>query len=142
MFYLKKPDDFNPILEASGCIIENDGKILLLHRQIHRPEGGTWGLPAGKIEPGERAEDTIIRETKEETGLEIGSGLVFFKKAFVRYPAYDSIFHIFHFKASDKKEIILDPNEHKDYKWASPKEALTMPLIGDLDSCIKLFFGL
>jgi len=53
-----------------GAIIVCDGKILLEKRK-GEPGKGKWSVPGGLVELGERAEDAVIREVKEETGLEV-----------------------------------------------------------------------
>ena len=53
-----------------GAIIICDGKILLEKRK-GEPGKGKWSVPGGLVELGERAEDAVIREVKEETGLEV-----------------------------------------------------------------------
>ena len=58
------------MIELAGCVILNDsGEILLLHRST--PELTQWELPGGKNEPDESLEDTAMRETKEELGVEV-----------------------------------------------------------------------
>lgn len=52
---------------AAAIIVNNDGKILLQKRA----DKNIWGLPGGCQELGERFQDTIIREVKEETNLDI-----------------------------------------------------------------------
>lgn len=52
---------------AAAIIVNNDGQILLQSRA----DNDRWGLPGGCQELGERFEDTIIREVKEETNLDI-----------------------------------------------------------------------
>ncbi|MEM3566018.1 MAG: NUDIX hydrolase [Candidatus Bathyarchaeia archaeon] len=53
-----------------GAIIICDGKILLEKRK-GEPGRGKWSVPGGLVELGERAEDAVIREVKEETGLDV-----------------------------------------------------------------------
>jgi 8-oxo-dGTP diphosphatase len=53
-----------------GAIILNDDKILLEKRK-NSPGKGKWAVPGGLVELGESAEDAVIREVKEETGLEV-----------------------------------------------------------------------
>ena len=53
-----------------GAIIICDGKILLEKRK-NEPGKGKWSIPGGLVELGERVEQTVIREVKEETGLDV-----------------------------------------------------------------------
>jgi 8-oxo-dGTP diphosphatase len=141
MIFLKKPENFNPAKENVGCFVEYDGEIILLHRQDFRPEGDTWGLPAGKIEKGEELSVSIAREIAEETGLKIPvEKIEYLNKVYVKYPDYDQIFHVFHTRLDNKESVTTNPDEHKDYKWISPQEALDLPLIRDLKAVIKLFY--
>jgi len=53
---------------AARIIIENEAKQILV---IERVDNGNLGIPAGALEEGETIQECIIREVKEETGLEI-----------------------------------------------------------------------
>lgn len=53
-----------------GCLLKQDGKYLLV--QENQPSArGLWNLPAGHVDKNEELEAAAIRETKEETGLEV-----------------------------------------------------------------------
>ncbi|VVB74357.1 ADP-ribose pyrophosphatase [uncultured archaeon] len=141
MISLQKPADFNPVFEVVSCFVEKKGKIILLHRQDHAREGNTWGVPAGKLKDKETLTEGVLREIKEETGITLKEpNLKYFKKIYVKYPNYDFVYHIFQTKIKGKEEIKLNPEEHKNYKWITPKNALKMNLIEDEDACIKLFY--
>lgn len=56
-------------IHAAGVIFENEhGQILVLRRHPQDPEGTTWGLVGGKVEPGEDGLTAAIREVHEEIG--------------------------------------------------------------------------
>lgn len=143
MIYKDKPREFNPAAEVVGCFIQYEQKILLLHRQDYKPEGNTWGMPAGKVDSGENVLETMVREIREETNLIISpSKLNYFKKIYVKYPSHDFIYHIFYNILDNPPKIKINPKEHKDFKWVSPEKALTLPLVTDGDACIRLFFNI
>src|SRR5579872_7448722 len=56
-----------------GAAILRDGRILLVERR-KIPEAGHWNLPGGKVEFLERVEDAVLREIKEEIGVELALG--------------------------------------------------------------------
>lgn len=58
---------------AAAVIERQDGKILLSKRHEHAHQGGLWEFPGGKVELGERAEQALIRELREELGIEAES---------------------------------------------------------------------
>lgn len=58
-------------LAGVGAVVVCSGKILLEKRK-NEPGKGKWSIPGGLVELGENAEQTVIREVKEETGLDVG----------------------------------------------------------------------
>ena len=64
---------FEGDIRSAGCgaaIRDGSGRLLLIQR-LKEPEAGAWGLPGGKIDFGERSEDTARREIEEELGIVI-----------------------------------------------------------------------
>lgn len=53
-----------------GTLIIKDGELLLVKRGA-KPGQGRWSIPGGLVELGERVQDTVVREVKEECGLDI-----------------------------------------------------------------------
>jgi len=142
MIYKEQPENFSPRFEVVSCFLDCNGEFLLLHRHDYKPQGGTWGVPAGKIEKGEQIEEAILREIEEETGYKASPLLLNnFNKLYVRYNDYDFVYHTFYLNLDYKPEIILEDGGHKDFKWVTPKDTLKMNLIQDLDECIKLFYN-
>ena len=60
----------NQPIVGVGAVIICDGKLLLEKRK-NDPGKGKWSIPGGLVELGENVEQTVIREVKEETGLEV-----------------------------------------------------------------------
>jgi len=59
------------VLVAAVALIDEDGRVLLAQRPEGKPMAGLWEFPGGKVEPGETPEDALIREIREELGLEL-----------------------------------------------------------------------
>lgn len=143
MIYLEKPANFNPKFEVVGNFIQCNGEIILLLRQTHKRQANTWGIPGGKVDQGEDILIAAGRETYEETGIIVPEEAVkFFKTIYVQYDDYDFIYHMFHMEFKTKPEIKISEEEHQKAEWKTPIDAFGLPLIEDLDACIKLFFNL
>lgn len=60
-----------PILLVAACaLIDVDNRILLSKRPEGKALAGLWEFPGGKVEPGETPEETLVRELREELGIE------------------------------------------------------------------------
>jgi 8-oxo-dGTP diphosphatase len=57
------------VLVAACALIDTDGRVLLAQRPPDKPMAGLWEFPGGKVESGERPEDTLIRELREELAI-------------------------------------------------------------------------
>lgn len=60
------------LLVVAGALIDAEGRVLLQQRAAGRQMAGLWEFPGGKVEPGERPEAALIRELREELGIEVG----------------------------------------------------------------------
>lgn len=127
--YRVPPPEFLPTMEVSACYIEFAGKLLLLKRAAHKPQGDTWGVAAGKLEKGETPRQAVFREVYEEAGIILDEErLNSHGKYYVRYPHLDFVYHVFH------QELALPPklqlsDEHVESRFVTFEEALTLPLI-------------
>ncbi len=142
MIFKEKPADFNPVFEAVGCFLQDQGEILLLLRQDYKKSGNTWGLPSGKVDVTDQSPHLAMqREIFEETGLVIPlSEVIFFQTIFVRNCGVDFIYHIYFCLLDKRPEVKIEPTEHKGFQWIDPSLAKKLVLIHDLDNCIDLFY--
>jgi 8-oxo-dGTP diphosphatase len=58
-------------LVVACALIDPDGRVLVAQRPPGKAMAGLWEFPGGKIETGERPEDCLIRELKEELGIDV-----------------------------------------------------------------------
>ncbi|MCD2175728.1 8-oxo-dGTP diphosphatase MutT [Rhizobium sp. C4] len=58
------------LLVAACALIDTDNRILLSKRPEGKALAGLWEFPGGKVEPGETPEETLVRELREELGIE------------------------------------------------------------------------
>ncbi len=59
------------ILVVAAALIDPDGRVLLAQRPEGRQMAGLWEFPGGKVRPGETPEAALIRELKEELGIDV-----------------------------------------------------------------------
>jgi 8-oxo-dGTP diphosphatase len=55
---------------AVGAVVLRDGELLLVRRG-HGPAAGEWSLPGGRVRLGEELREATVRETREETGVDV-----------------------------------------------------------------------
>jgi colanic acid biosynthesis protein WcaH len=95
------------------AVIEMDGSLLFLKRR-NSPAKGQWWFPGGRIHRGESFEETLRREVREETGLEIESYR--FIKAYSRvFPERHDITIAYYCKC-EKGKVEID-SEHSECKF-------------------------
>lgn len=125
---------------VSGPIIENDkGEILM----TKSPKwSNKWILPGGHVEPGETLEQSLIRETQEETGLTIKFMRIFHFGELINSKDFHRPAHFIYFDAHCKLEggeLKLDGGELTAYKWILPNEALSLDLAESYRETIEKF---
>lgn len=128
--HLTPPSDFQAAVEVAGCFISCRDQILYLHRHPEKPQGNTWGIPAGKLETGENPRDAVFREIKEETGLKLDpSRLKELGCLYGRLGKLDYIFHVFCTHYDALPELRLAKEEHLEAAWVTAADARKLPLI-------------
>ncbi len=140
--FQEMPQDFHPKAEVAGCFIRNENHTLFLKRQFDKPQGNTWAIPAGKCDNSEAAEQTVIREIREETGIETQTQcLSYLGKVYIRHSTGDFVFHAFEYNLTGLPQVKMNPTEHVEYRWVTLEEALEMSLTPGEDELIHSVYG-
>lgn len=112
-------------------VVRHEGRFLLVHERKH---GQQWYLPAGRVEPGETLVQAALRETKEESGLDVElTGVLRVEHT----PSFGGSVRVrVHFLARPKPgastEPRREPNEHSlEAKWISMAELKSFELRGE-----------
>lgn len=127
--YTTPPAGFDSQVEVAAIYVEVNGSYLFLKIGNHKPEGGKWGVPAGKLEPDESASAAAVRELYEETGIQtkeealISLGTLYFQKPDCAY-----IYHMYRLSLTKPCQVQLS-NEHTHYAWMTPETLKTQPFM-------------
>lgn len=117
-----------------GFIVHN-GLVLVLHESSNNPDGtqtGRYGLPGGRLNPGEHFLDALTREICEETGLEVAVTtplLVDEWRPTVRGEHWQ-IVGVFYLCTAITTDIVLS-HEHDGFLWIEPSEHTKYNLIAN-----------
>jgi len=115
------------VLVAACALIDPDGRVLVAQRPPGKRMAGLWEFPGGKVEPGERPEETVIREFREELGITISEPcLAPFTFASHTYPDFQLLMPLFVCRRWDG---MATAHEHTALRWLKPREltGLAMP---------------
>ena len=127
---------------VAGGIVENNGRILTLQRSNNDSYPGMWELPSGKKEPLEEIETTVVRETKEETGLtvEIVSTVNVFNYAVEKESEIRDVTQINFLVKSKSNQPVTLSAEHQNFKWIKEEELNDINISTETKKSIELAF--
>ena len=97
----------SPVLAVSAVIVDAHARVLLVLRG-HEPAQGLWSLPGGSVEQGENMREALVREVREETGLEVSAGEEVWSATLDLAPASAYEIHTF---IAQKVSGTLDPGD-------------------------------
>ncbi|MER5172033.1 8-oxo-dGTP diphosphatase MutT [Thioclava kandeliae] len=114
------------ILVSAVALIDADGRVLLAQRPEGKSMAGLWEFPGGKVEPGETPEACLIRELKEELGIDTWASCLA-PLTFASH-SYDDFHLLMPLFACRKWEGIPSPREGQTLEWAQAKDLTTYPM--------------
>ncbi len=107
------------MIDVSCALVLNDlEQVLAVRRGPAQSMPGCWELPGGKLEPGESAADSLVRELREELGITVTvqAALPPVEHA---YPAFSIRLHPFVVRISDGTPVLT---EHDALRWLHPAD--------------------
>jgi 8-oxo-dGTP diphosphatase len=119
-----------PRIDCVGAIISDATGRLLLIKRGHEPEAGRWSLPGGRIEPGESDQQALVREVREETGLQVAAGRL---AGTVERPwPGGRVLVIRDYEAVVTGGDLAAGDDADDARWVSPRDFGGLPLTSGL----------
>jgi 8-oxo-dGTP diphosphatase len=121
------------VLVAACALVDVDGRVLIAQRPAGKPMAGLWEFPGGKVQSGERPEETLIRELKEELGIVVNAAclapLTFASHA---YPDFHLLMPLYVCRRWEGTPTALEgqslawvrPNRLRDYRMPPADEPL------------------
>ena len=110
-------------LIVHSLITNEKGEILILQRsEIDNVLPGYWDIPGGTLEDGEDPTVGVIRETKEETGIDILNPKLFYCESNVDVSKNKQFVTLIFNAEYPGSKIVLDTKEHQNYAWIMPSE--------------------
>ena len=114
------------VLVAACALIDADGRVLIAQRPQGKSMAGLWEFPGGKVEPGERPEQCLIRELKEELGIAVKEEcLAPLTFASHSYPDFHLLMPLY---VCRRWEGIVAAQENQTLKWVRPGELKNYPM--------------
>jgi 8-oxo-dGTP pyrophosphatase MutT (NUDIX family) len=116
-------------------VIANRGRLLVLRRadtMSYKP--GSWDLPGGHLALGESTEDCLLRETKEETSLDVAIDGLLGLHNMIGDPYMQVLYAC---RLTVYQSVKLRPYEHTESRWVTPAELEAMDLIPYLGGILK-----
>ena len=114
------------VLVVAVALIDTDGRVLIAQRPEGKQLAGLWEFPGGKVEPGERPEQALIRELNEELGIDVNEACL---APFVfASHAYDSFHLLMPLYLCRRWNGVVVAREHSALAWVKPNKLSDYPM--------------
>ena len=114
------------VLVVACALVDPDGRVLIAQRPQGKTLAGLWEFPGGKVEPGEQPETALIRELKEELGIDVTEAclapLTFASHAYEDFHLLMPVFVCRRWTGEVAKR------EHDDVRWIRPNRLREFPM--------------
>jgi len=114
------------VLVVAVALVDPDGRVLIAKRPEGKQLAGMWEFPGGKVEPGERPEQALIRELKEELGIDVNEACL---APFVfASHAYESFHLLMPLYLCRRWSGVVTAKEHAGLAWVKPNKLGDYPM--------------
>ena len=114
------------LLVAAVALIDADGRVLIAQRPEGKQLAGLWEFPGGKVEAGERPEESLIRELHEELGIAVQEACLA-PLTFASH-AYETFHLLMPLYACRRWDGFVQPREGQALKWVRPRDLASYPM--------------
>lgn len=114
------------VLVVAAALVDADGRVLIAQRPEGKKLAGLWEFPGGKVEAGESPEATLVRELREELGIETKSACLA-PLTFASH-AYEDWHLLMPLYVCRRFEGIPQGREGQSLKWVRAKELRQYPM--------------
>jgi 8-oxo-dGTP diphosphatase len=120
------PSPLPTVLVVACALVDADGRVLIAKRPEGKALAGLWEFPGGKVEPGERPEQALIRELREELGIDVTEACL---APFVfASHAYDSFHLLMPLYLCRRWSGVVTAREHPALAWVKPSGLAAYPM--------------
>ena len=116
----------NLLLVVAVALVDADGRVLIARRPEGKALAGLWEFPGGKLGANETPEDALIRELREELGIEVKAPCLA-PLTFASH-AYEDFHLLMPLYVCRRWEGFVRPLEGQALKWVRPKELRAYPM--------------
>ncbi len=114
------------LLVVAAALIDADNRVLIAQRPLGKALAGLWEFPGGKVDPGERPEEALIRELREELEIEVKAACLA-PLAFASH-AYEDFHLLMPLYVCRRWEGFVRAREGQALKWVRARELRNWPM--------------
>ena len=114
------------LLVVAAALVDADNRVLIAQRPAGKQLAGLWEFPGGKLDPGERPEQALIRELHEELGIEVQATCLA-PLTFASH-GYESFHLLMPLYVCRRWKGFVTAREGQALKWVAPRQLRDYPM--------------